>query len=62
MDPHIFVLGGGVTKGKDVYFDKVKEYYKSFVHPGMQDVEIVFAELEEPGAIGAAMLPISFGL
>lgn len=62
VDPHIFVLGGGVTKGKDVYFSKVREYYESFVHPGMRDVEIVFAELEEPGAIGAAMLPISFGL
>ncbi len=62
VDPHIFILGGGVTKGHDVYLDKVKEYYKSFVHKGMQDVEIVLAELDEPGAVGAAMLPISFGL
>lgn len=62
VDPHMFVLGGGVTKGKDLYFDKLITYYKTLVHPGMSDVKIEFAKLEEPGIIGAAMLPISNGL
>lgn len=61
-DPHIFVLGGGVTKAADLYLDQLKEYFKGYVHEGMQDVKIELAELAEPGLIGAAMLPISYGL
>ena len=62
VDPHIFVIGGGITKSADMYLDKVEEYYKSFVHKGMREIDIKLAELDEPGIIGAAMLPISFGL
>jgi glucokinase len=61
VDPYCFVLGGGVTKSREYYLDKVKEYFKSYVHEAMQSIEIRMAELEEPGIIGAAMLPISFG-
>lgn len=55
-DPHIFVIGGGVSHGFAQYFDKVKQYYNSMVHVGMKDVPIVKASLKEPGVIGAAML------
>lgn len=61
-DPHMFVIGGGVSKGHAHYFDIVKKYYDTFVHEGMRDVKIELASLEQPGVIGAAMLPISYGL
>lgn len=61
-DPHCFVIGGGVSKASDLYLDKVKDYYDDLVHPGMRDVKIFLAELSEPGIIGAAMLPKSYGL
>ncbi|MEF2781609.1 MAG: ROK family protein, partial [Clostridium sp.] len=57
VDPEVFVLGGGVMKGKDVFFDKMESYYRDLIHQGMQTVEFVEAELEEPGIVGAAMLP-----
>lgn len=61
IDPHVFVVGGGCMKSKDVFFDKTIEYFKSMVHVGMRDVKFVQAELEEPGLVGAAMLPASYG-
>ena len=61
VDPDAFVVGGGVTKSKDVYFDRVIEYYKQHVHLNMQTTQFLFASLKEPGLIGAAMLPKSKG-
>lgn len=62
VDPELFVIGGGVmTKAKDVFFDKMEKHYRSMIHHGMQPVKFVQAELEEPGIIGAAMLPVSDG-
>lgn len=61
VDPHIFVIGGGVSKSKDYYFDKMANYYNGLVHVGMRNPTIKRAELSEPGIIGAAMLPISHG-
>ena len=58
VDPHVFVVGGGVMKGKDVFFDKMEQYYRSMIHEGMQPVVFREAQLEEPGIIGAAMLPM----
>ena len=59
VEPHVFVLGGGVTQSQEFYLDRVIEKYKTFVHPGMRDVEFKLATLEEPGIIGAAMLCIA---
>lgn len=59
VDPHIFVLGGGVMAGKDVFLDKMIAYYMDLVHPAMRTIEFAEAKLEEPGIVGAAMLPIS---
>lgn len=59
VDPHVFVIGGGVMKAKDVFFDKMEAYYRSMIHVGMQSVVFKQAELEEPGIIGAAMLPMT---
>lgn len=55
-DPHVFVLGGGVTKSRDLYWNRMMTYYKDLVHEQMRDVEFKEAMLEEPGIIGAAML------
>lgn len=60
VDPDVFILGGGVMKGKDVFFDKLKIYYESLVHEGMRDVQFKEALLEEPGIVGAAMLPKAY--
>lgn len=61
-DPHVFVVGGGCMNAKECFFDKMQEYFRTMVHDAMQDVEFKQAELDEPGIIGAAMLPISNGL
>ena len=59
IDPHVFVIGGGVMQGSDVFFAKMIDYYMELVHTSMQDIEFKQAELKEPGIIGAAMLPKS---
>jgi len=54
--PDVFVIGGGVSHSSALYFDKLRAYYKSMAHIGMQDVPILLAELREPGVVGAAMI------
>ncbi len=61
VDPSIFVIGGGVVASHEMYFPLVKKYYDQMVHEGMRGVEFVPAQLDEPGILGAAMLPISHG-
>lgn len=61
VDPHVFVIGGGVTKSHESYFDKILENYNKLVHVGMRNPLFKRAELAEPGIVGAAMLPISHG-
>lgn len=60
-DPEVFVLGGGVMKGKDVFLAKMEQYYRSLIHAGMQAVEFKEAQLDEPGIVGAAMLVKAYG-
>lgn len=60
VDPEVFVVGGGVMKGKDVFFDKMENYFRKMIHKGMQTVVFKDAQLEEPGIVGAAMLPSSY--
>lgn len=60
VDPDVFVVGGGVMKGKDVFFNKMERYFRNMIHKGMQTVVFKEAELEEPGIVGAAMLPSSY--
>lgn len=61
VDPHVFVVGGGVMKGKDVFFEKMERFYRTMIHDGMQSVVFKEALLEEPGIVGAAMLPMTKG-
>ncbi len=60
IDPYVFILGGGVMQGKDVFLDKVIANFQTMVHDQMRDVPFVEAELPDPGIVGAAMLPKSF--
>ena len=61
VDPCLFVIGGGLLKSKDVWFEDFKLKFYERIHAGMRETEIVTAKLEEPGLVGAAMLPVSFG-
>lgn len=54
--PDCFVIGGGCSQSADLYFDKIRQYFKEYAHEGMKDVPILKAELKEPGVLGAAML------
>lgn len=58
-DPDVFVLGGGVMQGKDLFLQPMETYFRTMIHEGMQPIRFVEAQLEEPGIIGAAMLPMS---
>ena len=54
--PDCIVIGGGCSHSSVLYFDTLKEYYRSMVHENMKDIPIVKASLEEPGVVGAAMM------
>lgn len=58
-DPHVFIVGGGLMNGKDVFFDKMERYYRELIHVGMQSVVFKSSQLEESGIVGAAMLPMT---
>ena len=60
VDPHCFVLGGGVMKSKKYFYDQLVEQFNAKIHVGMRGhIPILERELEDCGAIGAAMLPMS---
>lgn len=60
IDPHCFVLGGGVMKSKDYFLTQLDEQFNSKIHVGMRGhIPLLQAKLEDCGAIGAAMLPMS---
>ena len=60
VDPYVFVVGGGVMKSKEYFWDRLVAAFNSKIHVGMQGhIKFVQAELADCGAIGAAMLPMS---
>lgn len=61
-DPDIFVIGGGMIKSAKKWLPGVIEQYKAMSHTAVQDTPFVLAGLEEPGIIGAAMIPVSEGI
>lgn len=61
-DPDMFVLGGGMMKSADKFLPGVIEQYKAMSHTAVHDTPFVIAGLEEPGIVGAAMLPKSNGI
>ena len=61
-DPDVFIIGGGMMKSADKFLPGVIEQYKAMSHEAVHDTPFVKAALEEPGIIGAAMLPKSNGI
>ena len=59
VDPNVFVLGGGVMKSHKYFLDSLRGKLKERLHPSMRGVRVELAKLDEPGIIGAAMLPMS---
>lgn len=60
VDPHCFVIGGGVMKSKKYFYDRLVEQFNAKIHVGMRGyIPLLETELEDCGAIGAAMLPMS---
>jgi glucokinase len=60
VDPHCFVLGGGVMKARDYFWDTLNEQFNAKIHAGMRNhIPLLLKKLDDCGAIGAAMLPMS---
>lgn len=54
VDPHIFILGGGVAVSVFDFTCKVRERYEKYVYETMRGkTRIELAKLKEPGIIGA---------
>ena len=61
VDPDAFVLGGGMMQSANYFLQPLVEKFKEVTHDALHDTPFIVAELEEPGIIGAAMLPKSRG-
>lgn len=62
LDPDIFILGGGMMKSSAYFLDRAVARFRELAHDALHDTPFVKAGLEEPGLIGAAMVPKSHGL
>ena len=59
VDPEVFVIGGGVSKGGPVILDYIKKYYLKYTFKGCRDAEFVLATLgNDAGIYGSAKLVI----
>lgn len=59
LDPEMFVLGGGLAAGADLYLDPIKDWYQELIYqPDLRPMpRIEFARWSErAGAVGAALL------
>ncbi|MEZ5298616.1 MAG: ROK family protein [Ilumatobacteraceae bacterium] len=59
LDPEMFVLGGGLAAGADLYLDPIKAWYQELIYqPELRPMpRIEFARWSErAGAVGAALL------
>ena len=55
VDPHCFVIGGGVSNSSGQYWPLMIETYHKLFN-GVSYADVYKAELKEPGVLGAAML------
>ncbi|MFZ9040573.1 MAG: ROK family protein, partial [Ilumatobacteraceae bacterium] len=59
LDPEMFVLGGGLAAGADLYLDPIRKWFRELIYqPELRPMPAVaFAEWgERAGAVGAALL------
>lgn len=61
-DPDVFIIGGGMMKSSDKFLPLVIENFKAMSHTAYHDTSFVIAQLDEPGIVGAAMVPMSQGI
>lgn len=60
LDIDHFVIGGGLSKAGEVIFDPIRRHLRDFaVLPYVADLQILPAELENAGLLGAASLALS---
>ncbi len=60
VDPQCFVLGGGMMKSKAYFLADLEIAFNSKIHAGMRGhIPLLVNEIEDCGAIGAALLPMS---
>ena len=60
IDPYCFVIGGGVMKSKEYFYDTLVEQFNAKIHVGMRGhIPLLETKIDDCGAIGAAMLPMS---
>ena len=57
IDPQVFIFGGGCMKSADMFFSLMEERFRSLIHERMRHVEVKKAQLQNPGLLGAALLP-----
>ncbi|HYE80912.1 MAG TPA: ROK family protein [Clostridia bacterium] len=57
VDPHIFVLGGGVSLAVPGFTGMIKERFEQYIYEVMRNqIEIKPAQLSDPGIIGAVYM------
>ena len=59
LDPEMFVLGGGLAAGSDLYLDPIKKWFRELIYqPELRPMpHVAFAHWnEQAGAVGAALL------
>ncbi|GAB6087271.1 ROK family protein [Alkaliphilus crotonatoxidans] len=57
IEPHIFVLGGGVAKAVPDFPDQMKVRFEQYIYPIMRGkIQVALAQLTEPGMVGAMHL------
>lgn len=59
LDPEMFVLGGGLAAGADLYLDPIKKWFRELIYqPELRPMpDVAFARWNErAGAVGAALL------
>lgn len=64
LDPEVFVLGGGLAAGADLYLEPIKRWFGELIYqPELRTLpEVAFAHWNErAGAVGAALLHTAHG-
>lgn len=57
VDPHIFVLGGGVSLSVPGFIERVKNSFEQYIYKVMRGrIEVKPAELPDPGIVGAVLM------
>lgn len=57
VDPQVFIFGGGCMQSADMFFTLMEERFRSLIHEHMRHVVLKKAQLQNPGLLGAALLP-----